>query len=92
MMSRPCAAGPRFATMRSLFVPKDQASDMMPAWICATARAPLALVGTLLLAAGAAAQPLPPDIVETKVINAPVADVWKAWTTFEGIESFFAPK
>src|SRR5882672_7109296 len=40
----------------------------------------------------AAAQPLDPDIVVTKVINAPVADVWKAWTTAEGIESFFAPK
>ena len=39
-----------------------------------------------------AAQPLAPDIMVTKVINAPVADVWKAWTTAEGIESFFAPK
>jgi len=29
---------------------------------------------------------------DTKVVNAPVADVWKAWTTAEGIESFFAPK
>ena len=27
-----------------------------------------------------AAQPLAPDIMVTKVINAPVADVWKAWT------------
>jgi uncharacterized protein YndB with AHSA1/START domain len=40
----------------------------------------------------AAAQPLAPDIVVTKVIDAPVADVWKAWTTPDGIESFFAPK
>ncbi len=47
---------------------------------------------TMLLAAGAVAQALAPDIVVTKVINAPVADVWKAWTTTEGIESFFAPK
>lgn len=46
----------------------------------------------LMLAAPAAAQALPPDIVVTKVINAPVAEVWKAWTTAEGIESFFAPK
>ena len=38
------------------------------------------------------AQPLAPDITVTKVIDAPVADVWKAWTTVEGIESFFAPK
>ena len=40
----------------------------------------------------ATAQPLAPDIVVTKVIDAPVAEVWKAWTTPEGIESFFAPK
>jgi len=46
----------------------------------------------LLGASGAGAQALAPDIVVTKVINAPVADVWKAWTTTEGIESFFAPK
>ena len=46
----------------------------------------------LLGASGAGAQALAPDIVVTKVINAPVADVWKAWTTAEGIESFFAPK
>ena len=46
----------------------------------------------MLLAGGAAAQSLAPDIVVTKVVSAPVADVWKAWTTAEGIESFFAPK
>ena len=45
-----------------------------------------------LLMQAAAAQPLPPDIVVTKVIDAPVADVWKAWTTPDGIESFFARK
>ena len=44
------------------------------------------------LAAHAGAQALEPDIMVTKVIDAPVADVWKAWTTPEGIESFFAPK
>jgi len=38
------------------------------------------------------AQSLAPDIMVIKVIDAPVADVWKAWTTKEGIESFFAPK
>ena len=38
------------------------------------------------------AQALAPDIMVTQVINAPVADVWKAWTTTDGIESFFAPK
>lgn len=40
----------------------------------------------------ATAQSLAPDIAVTKVISAPVADAWKAWTTVEGIESFFAPK
>jgi uncharacterized protein YndB with AHSA1/START domain len=45
-----------------------------------------------LLAGAACAQPLQPDIVVTKVIAAPVADVWHAWTTPEGIESFFARK
>jgi uncharacterized protein YndB with AHSA1/START domain len=40
----------------------------------------------------ARAQALAPDIVVTAVVNAPVAEVWKAWTTPEGIESFFAPK
>ena len=46
----------------------------------------------LFFACSAAAQSLAPDIVVVKTINAPVADVWKAWTTAEGIESFFAPK
>jgi len=46
----------------------------------------------LALAGTSSAQPLSPDITVTKVIDAPVADVWKAWTTVEGIESFFAPK
>ena len=26
------------------------------------------------------------------VVNAPVAEAWKAWTTTEGVETFFAPK
>ena len=59
------------------------------------ARALRATCRLMILAAGAAgvaAQPLAPDITVTKVINAPVADVWKAWTTTEGIESSFAPK
>ena len=45
-----------------------------------------------VLASVATAQPLQPDISVVRVIAAPVADVWKAWTTPEGIESFFAPK
>jgi len=48
-------------------------------------------IGALVMS-HAHAQPLAPDIVVTKVIDAPVAEVWKAWTTPEGIESFFAPK
>jgi uncharacterized protein YndB with AHSA1/START domain len=46
----------------------------------------------LLAAVVARGQSLAPDIIVTKTINAPVAEVWKAWTTPEGIESFFAPK
>jgi len=46
----------------------------------------------VMVATHAAAQPLAPDITVTRVIAAPVADVWTAWTTVEGIESFFAPK
>lgn len=33
----------------------------------------------------------PPPIVETIVVKAAVAEVWKAWTTKEGVVSFFAP-
>ena len=52
------------------------------------------VTGLLFLACQpiAFAQSLAPDIVVTKTINAPVAEVWKAWTTPNGIESFFAPK
>ena len=46
----------------------------------------------LMFINAAAAQSLAPDIAVTRVINAPVAEVWKAWTTAEGIESFFAQK
>ena len=52
----------------------------------------LMAVLALLIACGSAAQSLAPDIIVVKTINAPVADVWKAWTTTDGIESFFAPK
>ena len=38
------------------------------------------------------AQPLQPDIMVTRMINAPVADVWQRVDDTEGIESFFAPK
>jgi uncharacterized protein YndB with AHSA1/START domain len=46
----------------------------------------------LLMMNRVVAQPLQPDIIVTRTINAPVADVWRAWTTPDGIESFFAPK
>jgi uncharacterized protein YndB with AHSA1/START domain len=52
----------------------------------------LMAVGATVGPAVAGAQSLAPDITVTKVINAPIADVWKAWTTAEGIESFWAPK
>jgi uncharacterized protein YndB with AHSA1/START domain len=55
-------------------------------------RTTLLSIAALMLVNAAAAQALAPDIAVTKVIDAPVADVWKAWTTAEGIESFFAPK
>jgi len=58
----------------------------------ASACARVAAWFALFFACSAAAQSLAPDIVVVKTINAPVADVWKAWTTAEGIESFFAPK
>ena len=60
--------------------------------LAAHARALIAAVCALLVACSAAAQSLAPDIVVVKTINAPVADVWKAWTTTAGIEGFFAPK
>ncbi len=54
-----------------------------------------AIAGTFFLVVGqsvACGQSLAPDIAVTGTINAPVAEVWKAWTTAQGIESFFAPK
>jgi uncharacterized protein YndB with AHSA1/START domain len=52
----------------------------------------LCIAVAALIVTNAFGQALAPDIIVTKIINAPVADVWKAWTTPEGIESFFAPK
>jgi uncharacterized protein YndB with AHSA1/START domain len=52
----------------------------------------LIVIALAWLALPLRAQPLAPDITVTKVINAPVEEVWKAWTTAAGIESFFAPK
>lgn len=64
----------------------------MPASFRARARSFVVSLCALLVAPLAGAQALAPDIVVTRTINAPVAEVWKAWTTTEGIESFFAPK
>jgi len=52
----------------------------------------VAVLIVLAIALPARAQPLAADITVTRVINAPVEEVWKAWTTAAGIESFFAPK
>lgn len=49
-------------------------------------------LAALLLAAlppGTAAQER--AIVKTATVKAPVAEVWRAWTTAEGIKGFFAP-
>lgn len=53
-------------------------------------------ISTLLLATAHAMLPLPAAaqdraIVKTVTVKAPVAEVWKAWTTAAGIKSFFAP-
>ena len=52
----------------------------------------VAVLIVLAIALPVRAQPLAADITVTRVINAPVEEVWKAWTTAAGIESFFAPK
>ena len=52
----------------------------------------VAVLIVLAIAVPVRAQPLAPDITVTRVINAPVEEVWKAWTTAAGIETFFAPK
>jgi uncharacterized protein YndB with AHSA1/START domain len=51
----------------------------------------VALLGTVAM--GACSQPAPQEraIHETITVKASVDDVWKAWTTREGIRSFFAP-
>jgi len=63
----------------------------MPQPATAVARSAVALLAFIGVAS-VSAQSLPPDIVVTRVVSAPLADVWNAWTTSAGIESFFAPK
>jgi len=51
-----------------------------------------ALLAFILVAACASAAAAPERMIEKQgVVKAPIADVWKAWTTREGIRSFFAP-
>lgn len=47
----------------------------------------------LALLAGAAAMPAPERAIRKEVVvQAAPADVWKAWTTNEGAQAFFAPR
>jgi uncharacterized protein YndB with AHSA1/START domain len=54
-----------------------------------TLAAAFALV--VLAACGSAAASAERMIEKQGVVKAPIAEVWKAWTTREGIRSFFAP-
>lgn len=61
--------------------------------------APLTVLGALAVSALAGegspgqGKPLPDKrITKEVVVHAPPGDVWKAWTTNEGAETFFAPK
>jgi uncharacterized protein YndB with AHSA1/START domain len=48
----------------------------------------------LTLACADFAAAMPPDrtIQKEVVVNAPIEAVWKAWTTSEGVATFFAPE
>lgn len=54
-----------------------------------TRAATLLLATFAMTAVAAAAQER--TIVKTATVKAPIAEVWKAWTTEEGITTFFAP-
>ncbi len=49
------------------------------------------MMGVVILAVSTAAQAQERAINEKITVKANVDDVWKAWTTSEGIKSFFAP-
>jgi len=72
--------------MRTLPIGRNAVTNPR-AGVALVVAAAFAVAGSL-----AHAQSLAPDIIVTAVVNAPVAEVWKAWTTPAGIESFFAPK
>jgi len=49
------------------------------------------LAALLVAACGSAAAASERMIEKQAVVKAPIAEVWKAWTTREGVRSFFAP-
>lgn len=50
-----------------------------------------ALAAAALVSVPAAAQAQERTVYKTAIVGAPVDEVWNAWTTSEGIKSFFAP-
>lgn len=50
------------------------------------------LIVALLLAAGAARAAPPAPLRKEVVVAAPIADVWAAWSTSAGAQTFLAPK
>jgi uncharacterized protein YndB with AHSA1/START domain len=53
----------------------------------------VAALAIVVAASGHARAATPERMIEKQgVVKAPIADVWKAWTTREGIKSFFAPE
>ena len=52
----------------------------------------IALAAACMVATSTAAIAQDKAIQKEAVIAAPVAEVWKAWTTSEGIQGFFAPE
>lgn len=54
-------------------------------------RNPIALFLALTVSTFSLAAPLPPVISEG-IVDAPPAEVWKAWSTAEGMRSWLAPK
>ncbi len=51
----------------------------------------LALVGVILLSLSPAASAGDRQLRTEFVVKAPLQEAWKAWTTSQGLESFFAP-
>ena len=52
----------------------------------------IALAALALAAASGTAVAAPERMIEKQaVVNAPIEEVWKAWSTTDGVKSFFAP-